>query len=302
MKFYIGIDLGGTNVRVAKIDETFAIIQDIIKPSHGLEGPKELVRDTIFEMIDSLGDLSECYGVGIGVPGAVDSVRKVMTISSNINGFKDYPLANLIEERYHLPCYVDNDANVAGLAEALLGSGKGMPIVYYVTHSTGIGGALIVNGKVVSGKNGYAGEIGNIIIDRNREKVNSLNAGAVECEASGTAIKRKASKLFDKDVESAREVFDLAVQGNSDAIKLVDEISRDFAQLLSSIAHVIDPHCFVIGGGVSKASDYYFPIVKKYYNSMVHDIMKDVPMLKASLKEPGVLGAALLVKTALDED
>lgn len=296
MKYYIGIDLGGTNVRVAKIDEDGNIVQDVIKPSHGLEGPRELVRDTIYECLDQIEGLDKCEGIGIGVPGAVDPVKRCMTISTNINGFKDYPIADLIEEKYKLPCYVDNDANVAGLGEAIFGAGKGHPIVYYLTHSTGIGGALVINGKVISGRLGYAGEVANIIVQRDGVKVNNLNPGAVENLASGTAIERRAKEIF-KDISSTREVFDLAKQGNKDAIQLIDDVCKDFAQALSAIAHVIDPHCFVIGGGVSKASDFYFPILKKYYNSMVHEAMRDVPILKASLKEPGVLGAALLVKS-----
>lgn len=300
MNYYIGIDLGGTNVRVAKIDENGNVVQDIVKKSHGLEGPRELVKDTIFSMLDEIDNLHECLGIGIGVPGAVDSVRKVMTISSNMNGFKDYPLASMIEEKYNMPCFIDNDANVAGLGEALMGAGKGYPSVYYVTHSTGIGGAFILNGHVVTGKNGYAGEIANIIIDRDREKVNHLNAGAVECEASGTAIVRKARATIG-NIEHAGDVFELAKKGDERAIKLIDDMARDFAQALSAIAHVTDPHCFVIGGGVSKASDYYFPLVKKYYNEMVHEIMRDVPIVKASLKEPGVVGAAMLVKAGLNK-
>lgn len=301
MKYYIGIDLGGTNVRVAKIDENCNVIQDIIKPSHGLEGPKELIRDTIFECLDQIEGLDKCEGIGIGAPGAIDPVKRAMTISSNLVGFKDYPIADLIEEKYKLPCYIDNDANVAGLAEAVIGAGKGCPIVYYLTHSTGIGGALIINGKVVSGRLGYAGEVANIIIDRNRNKVSYLNVGAVENEASGTAIKRRANETFkNHKIESTSEVFDLAKNGDPEAVKLIDDVTKDFAQLLATIGHIVDPHCFVIGGGVSHASDYYFPILKKYYNSMVHDIMRDVPIYKASLKEPGLLGAALLVKSNLE--
>ena len=300
MKYYIGVDLGGTNVRVAKVDENGNIVQDVIKPSHGLEGPKELISETIFSCLEEIKDIDKCEGIGIGVPGAVDPVKRAMAISTNLVGFKDYPIADLIQEKYKIPTFIDNDANVAGLAEALIGSGKGSPIVYYLTHSTGIGGALIINGKIISGKLGFAGEVANIIIDRNKEKLNYLNAGAVENEASGTSIARKAKVVFnDKEIE-APAVFKLAQEGNKDAIKLIDDMSKDFAQLLASIAHVVDPHCFVIGGGVSKASDYYFPIVKKYYNSMVHEAMRDVPIVRASLKEPGVLGAAFLVKSKIE--
>ena len=299
MKYYIGIDLGGTNVRVAKIDENGNIIQDVIKPSHGLEGPKELIKDTIFECLDEIKDINTCEGIGIGVPGAIEPSKRAMSISTNLIGFANYPIADLIQEKYNMPCFIDNDANVAGLAESLLGAGKGCPIVYYLTQSTGIGGALIIDGKILTGRLGYAGEVANIIIDRNREKVNYLNIGAIENEASGTAIARKAKKIFNNDKMVALDVFKLAMQGNEDAIKIIDDMSKDFAQLLATIAHIVDPDCFVIGGGVTKNSDYYFPIVKKYYNSMVHDYMRDVPILKSSLKEPGVLGAALLVKTKI---
>ena len=301
MKYYIGIDLGGTNVRVAKIDENCNIIQEIIKPSHGLKGPKELIRDTIFSCLDEIKDIDKCEGIGIGVPGAIDPAKRVMTISSNLVGFKDYPFADIVQEKYKIPCFIDNDANAAGLAEALFGSGKNHSIVYYITHSTGIGGGLIINGKVIPGKLGYAGEVGNIIIDRGREKVNYLNAGAVESEASGTAITRKAREIFkDDEIGGASDVFKLAIDGNNNAIKLIDDATKDFAQLLATIAHVIAPDCFVIGGGVSKASDYYFPILKKYFSSMVHESLRDTPILKASLKEPGVLGAALLAKINLE--
>ena len=138
---------------------------------------------------------------------------------------------------------MDNDVKVAALGEAVLGGGKGFPIVYYVTISTGIGGALVIDQKVISGQNGHAGEIGNICIDRNREKYNILNAGAVENEASGTAITRKGRELFGEQIAHAGNVFELARTGDEKALKLVDDMAYDLAMMFSAIGHILNPQC-----------------------------------------------------------
>ena len=293
MKKSIGVDLGGTSVRTAIVDSEGKILKDLKESSYAKEGPS-VVLPHIADMIDRLGDISDCEGIGIGVPGPVDEERKVMTLSTNLPGFTGYPITAMLEERFRMPVYVGNDANAAGLAEALVGAGKGRKSVYYITQSTGIGGALIINGKVVSGRHGYAGEIGNIVIDRSRPKINGLNAGAAENEASGTAIGRYGREKF--GAKNAIEVFGQARKGNADALAILDRMSYDFAQLMSSIAHVVDPDIFVIGGGCSNASDLYFGSVRKYFDELVHPAMRDVEIAKAELAEPGVLGAAFFVE------
>jgi len=295
MKYYVGIDLGGTNVRVAKVDEDGKILQDMIERSHGAEGPKELVRDTIFSMLDKVDDLKSCEGIGIAIPGPVDPVKQVMPIANNMACFEDYPLAALIKERYNIPVYLDNDANMAGLAEAYLGAGKGKPIVYYITHSTGVGGGLIVNGKVVSGQMGFAGEIGNVIVnDKATYTTKYLRAGAIEAESSGTGLGRKAVEVYGEGAD-AKTVFDNLKNGDPKAKELVDEMARNMGRLLATIGQILDPHCFVIGGGVSKQSDYYWPKMIETYHELFNGI-KPAEVLKAQLDEPGVLGAAMLVK------
>lgn len=294
MKYYIGIDLGGTNVRVAKIDEEGNIVQDVKRKSYGLEGPREKTVSVIFECLDKIENIKECLGIGIGVPGPVDTKRRVMTLSSNLMDFENFPLAQMIEERYGLPTYIDNDANVAGLAEAVLGAGKDEEIVYYLTHSTGIGGALIINGKVISGKSGYAGEVGNIIVDYNRPSINNLNPGAIESFASGTAIVRRGKEIFGDRVKTAKEVFELFAEDDPQAKELVNDVCRDLAQVMATIAHVVDPGVFVIGGGCSYSGNLYFPLIEKYYKEMVHPGMRNIKIVRAVLEEPGVLGAAML--------
>lgn len=293
MKTVIGIDLGGTNVRVAKVSEDGQILQVLSSPSHALEGT-EKVMSNLKSLIRQIDGLSEVSGIGIGVPGPVDTIKGVMTMATNLPGFENYPMAQELEHEFNIPTFVDNDANVAGLAEALVGAGKGYNIVYYITHSTGVGGALVADGKVISGKNGYAGEVGNIIIQSEGEKINHLNIGAAENVFSGTALVNQAKVKLNPNITSAKEIFDLAKEGNVIAQKMIDDMAYHFALLCSAIGHVVDPHVFVIGGGVSKSHEAYFDKLLENYNKLVHVGMRNPLFKRAELTEPGIVGAAML--------
>ena len=297
MKKYLGIDLGGTNVRVAKVDEEGKIESIVDAPSHALEGP-EKVLEVILELIGKT-DMKGVEGIGIGVPGPVDEKTNRMTMSTNIPGMDNYPLAEKITEVTGKKVVMNNDANVAGVAEAHVGAGKGYKIVYYITHSTGIGGALVINGHIVTGRNGYAGEIANIVVKQADASINHLNPGAVENEASGTAIGRKGKEIFGEDGDTAYKVFELCRAGNEKAAALIDEASRLIALMMADIACVCAPDCFVIGGGCSKAHDLYFDRIRRYLNYYVHTGNADIPVLLAECPEPGVIGAALLAKTEI---
>jgi glucokinase len=293
MKTVIGIDLGGTNVRVAKVSEDGQILQVVTAPSYALEGTDK-VMSNLKSLIHQIDGLSDVVGIGIGVPGPVDTVKGVMTMATNLPGFENYPMAQELEKEFNLPTYVDNDANVAGLAEALVGAGKGYKIVYYITHSTGVGGALVSDGKVISGKNGYAGEVGNIIVTSEGEKINHLNVGAAENVFSGTALVKEAKEKLNPNITSAKAIFDLAKEGNVVAQKMIDDMAYHFACLCSAIGHVVDPHVFVIGGGVSKSHEAYFDKILENYNNLVHVGMRNPLFKRAELSEPGIVGAAML--------
>lgn len=296
MKKYIGVDLGGTQVRAALVSENGEILQIASNPSKAKESA-EIIVENLIKTIRQLDVDDEVAGIGLGVPGPVETVSGKMLMATNIPALSGYNMVEAMEKEFNIPAFMDNDANVAGLAEAIVGVGQGQRVIYYVTHSTGIGGALIVNGQVVSGFHGHAGEIGNIIIDRDRKKYNQLNVGAVENEASGPAIVRRAQEVISNDIKETKEVFDLARDNDEKALKLVDEIAYDFALLLSAIAHVCDPNMFIFGGGVTKSKDVYFDKVSKYFKEHVHPLMQDTPFAFASLKEPGIIGAAMLPKS-----
>lgn len=302
MNYYIGIDLGGTNVRIAKVDDEGRIIQDVIAPAHGTEGP-EKIESNILELLEQF-DLSDVKSIGLAIPGPVDGERNVITQATNIPGCENYPFADNMQKKTGIPVFLDNDANAAGLAEAVLGSGKGYHVVYFLTHSTGIGGALIIDGKVISGHKGYAGEVANVIVDPEAKQYpvyKHLNRGGVESVASGTAIGLMGKELIGDEADTARKVFVLASEGNETAKAIIDKMSKDFATCLAAISAIVAPDCFVIGGGCSHSSVLYFDKLREYFKSMAHEGMREVPILKATLSEPGVLGAAMIGKSHLGE-
>lgn len=300
MKTYIGVDLGGTNVRVAKVDEDGTILQ-MEKEFTEIEKGTQQVVEKIISMIERIEGYKDCSGIGMGVPGPVDTVNGKMILATNLPGFEGFPIAKRIEEHFNIPTFLDNDVNVAGMGEAVLGAGRGKDNVYYVTISTGIGGALVVNQRVIAGKNGHAGEIANIIIDRNRKKINYLNTGCVENEASGTALTRKGKAIFGESViHDAGDVFELARRGDEQALELCDHAAYDLAVMFSVIAHVVDPDVFVVGGGVMKGKDVFFNKMERYFRNMIHKGMQTVVFKEAELEEPGIVGAAMLPSSYID--
>lgn len=295
MKTFIGVDLGGTNVRAAKVDEQGQLLQ-VVKEATEIDKGVDHVIHKIISMIESIDGYKECEGIGMGVPGPVDTKNGKMMLASFLPGFEGYPLVKQFREHFQMPVYMDNDVNVACMGEAMLGAGKNHDSVYYVTLSTGVGGALVIDKRVVSGAHGFAGEIGNVIIDRSREDISHLNVGAVENEASGTAITRKGKEVFGDDrIDHAGDVFDLAREKNPQAISLCEEATYDLAQLFSIIAHICDPEVFVLGGGLMKGKDVFLDHLIDQFKKLVHEGMRAVEFKEAQLEEPGIVGAAMLV-------
>lgn len=305
MEFYIGIDLGGTNVRALLVDESGQTYSEVKESTEKENGP-DYVCLKIIRMIQTL-DYTDCdgfenvRGIGIGVPGPVDTVNGVMIMASNLPGFENYPIVQKLKDQFKKPVFLDNDANVAGLAEALLGAGEDYPSCYFVTVSTGIGGAFIVDGKLISGGRGHAGEIGNIIVRSNGYKQGALNPGSAEGECSGTAITRKGQEAFGEDIiKHAGNVFALAANGDPQAKEIADDAIDCLSTLFADIAHTVDPHCFVIGGGVMKSKDYFWEELNKQFNNKIHVGMQNhIPLLLKKLEDCGAIGAAMLPMSQL---
>ena len=234
--------------------------------------------------------------MGIGVPGPVIQETGYVHFLSNL-GIDDFNLKQLVEEKLNIKVRVGNDANLAGFAEAMAGRGKGFNVVQYMTISTGIGGGLIVNGRVIGGTNGFAQEIGNMIVDPfNEKKQNDKMAkGSFESLCSGTALVSSA-KENGLDVEHAGKVFELALNGNEAAKKIKKDWLLYMGAALSTMYAYIEPDVFVLGGGVMKSSHLFL-------NELREEIDKHIfPKMRGKIKvevahfdqDAGIIGAALI--------
>ena len=233
-------------------------------------------------------------GIGIGVPGPVKPDGTVIYIP-NLNISTSFNLKKMIEEETNLPTYVGNDANVAGLAEAFVGNGKGYDVVQYITMSTGIGGGLVMNKKMIVGKNGLAQEIGSMIVKNGGRAPSIFKAkGCIEGEASGTMLTIKANELG-LNAKNAGDVFVLASQGNQVALNLKNEFISDVAAFIGSIVAYMEPDIFVLGGGLMKSKDFFLEELIKKVDDYVYESLKgNIKIVCAKYDQDcGIIGAAM---------
>src|SRR6266567_442581 len=273
--FSIGVDLGGTNLRVAAISTDGQLLEKIT-----LGVKVALGRDHVIgEMCDAIRRLSDHYsgggklvGAGIGVPGIIDMETGMMRKSANLPGWADYPVRDEIERRLGTHIFLENDANVAALGEKWLGAARDVDNMAMVTLGTGIGGAIILNGKIFYGMNGMAGEFGHVTVEPNGVPCGCGNHGCAERYASATAVVRMAreaietgqapelAKAASSDAEfSARSIYNLAIQGNEDAQRIFRRFGVALGILLADLVNVLNLDMFVIGGGVLSAWDAFAP-------------------------------------------
>lgn len=289
----IGIDLGGTNLRIAKISEDGKILK-VVKVATEVEKGPEQIAEKMIRFINEIKD-EETRGVGMGVPGQVSNETKSVIQCTNVK-MANFPLAQLVEEGTGLKCVLNNDANVAALGEAKAGAGFGKDVVYYLTWSTGIGGGLVVNGQLHDGANFNTGEIGNLIIWPNASYKHSIqNYGSLEGEAAGLAIKRYVAELGFDDEYSFFEAYR---HGNPKAVEKVNYIADTFARGVANIMHTIEADKIVVGGGVAiKSGDVLLPLVREKVNQYVLPTMVDKVSIEAAAlgDDNGLIGASFLV-------
>lgn len=273
--YSLGVDMGGTNLRIAAITTEGQLLEKITT------GVKlALGRDYVIgEMCDAIHQLTEKYrstgrflGAGIGVPGIIDVEAGMMRKSANLPGWSDYPVRDEIERRLGARVFLDNDANVAALGEKWLGAGRDADDMAMVTLGTGIGGAIILGGKIFYGMSGMAGEFGHVTIEPNGVPCGCGNHGCAERYASATAVVRMAreaiatgeapelAKAAARDPEfSARTVYQLAMQDDRAAQKIFHRFGEVLGILLANLINILDLDMFVIGGGVVSAWDAFAP-------------------------------------------
>ncbi len=297
MENYIGIDLGGTNVRVGKYDTNFNEL-DVVKFESGESVAPESIVQNIVDAINQIKD-EDTKKVGMCAPGQVDINTSTIVMLTNLN-FENLEIGKIIKEKCSLDTVLNNDANLAGLGEAVLGAGVEDNLVYYLTWSTGIGGALIVNKELINGKNMCSGEVGNLIINSDPQayKHRIMNSGGLEGLASGTALKRYANEL---GYEDAAGLISAYKNGDDKAISIIEQVTDTMARAIAMIAHVVEVDSFILGGGVTiKSGDVLLPLVKQKVDNYLMPMMKGTIVIKTAKlgDEAGIIGSAFLAKNA----
>ena len=304
-----GVDIGGTTVKMGMFTSEGELLDKWEIPTRTEDSGSNILPDiagSIREKMDKAGvQTGDVAGIGISVPGPVDDegiIHKCVNL-----GWGVFNISEEMKKYIDLPVFAGNDANAAALGEVWKGGGKGCKNVVVVTLGTGVGGGIIVNGKVLSGYIGAGGEIGHIHIDDNEtEKCGCGNTGCLEQYASATGIARLAVRRLEKDDEpssmrsaahmNAKVVFDAVKAGDKVATEVAEQFGQILGKGLSIVADVTNPEVFVIGGGVSKAGPVVLDFIKKNYVKYVFHASRDTKFTLATLgNDAGIYGSAKLV-------
>jgi glucokinase len=310
----IGVDLGGTKMLIGVVDEERHIHYESRESSTGLS-EERLIEELARELLEARAARPEVLAAGLGIPATIDHLRGVAIQAVNLE-ISDVPLRDLMQERLALPVFIDNDGNVAALAEYLFGAGRGSQNMVLLTIGTGIGGGLILNGEIYRGSTGAGAELGHVVVDENGPPCqgNCPNFGCVETMASGTAIARDGTAAAERVPDSAlgralaegpisgRTVTDLAIAGDSLAKEVVAGAGRHLGVALASLANIFDPDVIVIGGGVSVVGDLMLGPARAELESRALTPMNRTPVKLAELgPDAGMIGAAAMALIELDK-
>jgi len=275
-KFSIGVDLGGTNLRIAAVDEQGKLVEKVTLGTKVSLGRDHVIGD----MCDAIQRTSEKFrdtpllGIGIGVPGIIDMQTGLLRESPNLPGWADYPVRAEIERRLKTIVILENDANVAALGEKWLGAAKDFSDMAMLTLGTGVGGGLVLGGEIWRGANGMAGEFGHTTVEPEGQLCGCGNRGCLEQYASATAVVRMAreaiaasggsalARAANSDSEfSSKSIYNLAIQGDEDARRIFRNVGRYLGIVLSAMINSLNLPIYVIGGGASSAWDAFSPSI-----------------------------------------
>lgn len=311
MKYGFGVDLGGTTVKIAYFDETGNMISKWEIPTVTADCGSRILPDiaaSIREFREKNGIAEESLlGVGIGVPGPVDAKGNV---NRCVNlGWGTFNINKELSALTGLPVTAGNDANVAALGEFWKGGGQGCDNMVFVTLGTGVGGGIVIEGKLLHGAHGSGAEIGHMVLNRDETAVCGCGKrGCVEQYCSATGIVRMAKLALEaSDEDSAlrhlsnltcKDIFDAGKQGDQLALQVLDKYYAYMGEFLADVCCVVNPEVVVLGGGVSKAGDVLLDGLKPYFNKYVFHAASNVKFTLAALgNDAGAYGA---FKLALD--
>lgn len=304
-KFIIGIDLGGTNLKIALIDRGFKIRHHAVLNTQAC-GNKNSLIETIVKSVDKiifLNKLSkrDISGIGLGLPGPVDARKGVVHFFPNIPGWKSVQLKDILEAKTGIKVLLDNDAKLMALAEFTLGAAKGSSSAMCVTLGTGVGGGLIIDGKVYRGVSNAAGEIGHMPINLNGPVCSCGGKACLEKYIGNSVILKEARRSFRRDI-SLEELSSLAKKGNARARAIWSRVGECLGVALTQVVNLLNPDCIVIGGGVANAGEVLFSRVRQTIKIRSMSVQSGQVRIKKAVlgSDAGVIGAAILVKGSVN--
>ena len=308
-KYVFGVDIGGTTVKIGLFTNDGVMVDKWEITTRTDEGGKYILSDIAAsvenKLVEKAIDKTDVLGVGMGVPGPVKADGTVLRCVNL--GWGIFNAADELSKLIGLPVKAGNDANMAALGEMWQGGGKGYTNIVMVTLGTGVGGGIIIDGKMLSGVNGAGGEIGHIQVNDDETEVCGCGRkGCLEQYTSATGIVRMANTMLNttdrpsalRNVQyvSAKAVFDAAKQGDELATEIVDRHGKCLGKTLAQIACVVDPEVFVIGGGVSKAGEIITDTTSKYFQEYAFHACKKTQFKLATLgNDAGMYGGACAI-------
>lgn len=307
-KYVIGIDLGGTKISTALSTFEGEVVEKVVIPTNAKEGEIPVLNRIIgtIESVLVQADvkIDEVETIGIGSPGPLDAKTGVIITTPNLP-FKNFNVVKPIRDKFDVPVYLDNDANVATIGEFMFGAGKGKNNVVYFTVSTGVGGGAVLNGNIYRGNTCNALEIGHMTVAPNGPRCNCGNVGCLEAVSSGTAIGKRGMEAVATNVETSLksyekvtsyEVFVEAEKGDEVAKEIVDNALNYLGIGVANAVTIFDPEVVIIGGGVTQVGDILFNKVREVVNKRCFKTMAEAcEVVPAGLgTDAGVIGAVAL--------
>jgi glucokinase len=297
-EYAIGVDLGGTNLRAAAIDRGGSLIAKISGETQLTAGRDHVIGDIVGNIVALRNQLGEAalVGVGIGVPGFIELGKGMIVGSHNLPGFDNFPVRDEISRLLGSPVILENDANAAALGEFWIGAGKDVDDLVLLTLGTGIGGGIISHGKILHGFVGMAGELGHITVVPNGNPCGCGNRGCLEKHASATAIETMAKLVALGDHLTARQVYDLAAQGNHLALRVFESMGSALGAGLASLINIFNFPLYLLSGGVLPAWDFFAPAMLTEIRTRSFTFRNTATRIEPAAlgNEAGLYGAAYL--------
>ncbi|MFF3022746.1 ROK family glucokinase [Gottfriedia sp. NPDC057948] len=314
-KMIVGVDLGGTSIKLALLTNNGEFIDKWEVPTDKSDSGKHIPKTITIAIEEKLKQMDktkeDIAGIGIGAPGSVRLEDGLIFAAVNL-GWVNFPLKEILEKESGIPVIVDNDANIAAVGEMWKGAGNGAKDVVMVTLGTGVGGGVIVNGDVAHGISGSAGEIGHITVQlENGVLCNCGKRGCLETISSATGIARIANEKLQNTTKetvlkemsngspvTTKDVFEAYSNGDEVAEEIVNHVMRYLALVLAGVGNTLNPENIIIGGGVSNAGELLLKPLKKYFDEFAFTTVRDSTKLSIAKlgNDAGAIGAAYLVK------